>query len=276
MMTASNCLAKGEPIFQDFSFANHWFLVLLLVCVALLILFALVLFFAALLERVRVRPLIPVADDRRPAAAQPLVDSAVSVGFRPLGVFSDGDKGFKEGISSILLMPDGSQLLWIVHSKLAGRKQIITKLADGRWLVTADNIGVVDRSGLRDEEVFPDADIDVLAYAHRRRWAESGQQAVPFAPESVVADFLQHGRDRAARMYEAGLIRYRMDAAQAPAAASQAPADAEIAYSYTLKGAVRVVVDNVAHLGRVMRQQTQTKQLAAELRSTRFNPQAPM
>src|SRR6266581_5780635 len=119
------------------------------------------IFFAALFEKQRLRLLTPI-EGRTLATGVELMAEAERHGFRKIGTFSDGDKGFREGIMTFMLSEDGSELLWIMHPKLARRHQIVTRLADRTWVVTSSVKAMNDLSGLRREEMLPEAKLGTM------------------------------------------------------------------------------------------------------------------
>jgi hypothetical protein len=207
-------------------------------------------------ERQQLRLLKPLAGRAPPRGAE-LIAEAERHGFRTLGTFSDGDKGFREGICSFLILDNGTVLLWILHSKLAGRHQLVSRVADGAWIITSSITASNDLSGLRREEILPDAAIGTMLHAHRRRIAELGEAIVPFLPERAVEDWIAHARDRVDVMLQRGLARYR----------NKRPNGGEenvLAWSYTWRGATQLVARHLRDLSQTTRQIDRSKKMADE------------
>jgi hypothetical protein len=216
------------------------------------------LFFVALFEKQRIRLLTRVEGRTLPTGAE-LVAEAERHGFRNVGTFSDGDKGFREGIVTFMLSPDGVELLWIMHSKLARRHQIITRLADGTWVVTSSVKATTDLSGLRREECLPDAALGPMLHYHRTRVAATDQAVAPFQADRVIEDWVAHARTRAEAMIHCGLGRYRN-----PGLAGGDPAENAMVWSYTLRGALMLVAHHLRDLSQTSQQMKQSKAAADE------------
>jgi len=214
------------------------------------------MFFAALLEKQHIRLLRPVDGRTLPVGAE-LVAEAERHRFRNLGTFSDGDKGFREGIATFMLAADGVELLWIVRSKLARRHQISTRLADGTWLVTSSVKGTNDLSGLRREEMLPGAALGPMLHFHRSRLAAMGEAVAPFQAENVTEDWVAHARARVDAMVQRGVGRYR-----ACGLAGGDPAENATVWSYTLRGALKLVACHLRDLSQTSRQMKQSQAAA--------------
>jgi hypothetical protein len=211
------------------------------------------IFFAALFEKQHVRLLTRVEGRTLPTGAEPVAE-AERHGFRNLGSFSDGDKGFREGIMTFMLSADGVELLWIMHSKLARRHQILTRLADGTWLVTSSIKTTNDLSGLRREEVLPEAVLGAMLHYHRSRVAATEQAVLPFEANNVAEDWVAHARSRVEAMARSGLARYR-----SPGLAGGEPAANVTVWSYTLRGALKLVAHHLHDLSQTSRKLKQSK-----------------
>ncbi|MDB5321527.1 MAG: hypothetical protein JWN40_3158 [Phycisphaerales bacterium] len=231
------------------------------VLVGLFALYLGLIFFAALFEKQRLRLLAPV-EGRTLATGVELIAEAERHGFRKVGTFSDGDKGFREGIVSFLLSENGAELLWIMHPKLARRHQIVTRLADRTWVVTSSVKAMNDLSGLRREEMLPDASLGTMLHYHRRRVADMRGTVVPFQPGRVVDDWVAHARDRVEIMVQRGLMRYRDSG---PAAGSPGSASENLmASSYTLRGALQILGGHLRDLGQTSRKLKEAESVAAD------------
>ena len=215
------------------------------------------IFCAALFEKQHVRLLRRVGERVLPVGAE-LIAEAERHGFRDIGTFSDGDKGFREGIVTFMRSADGVELLWIVRSKLARRHHIYTRLADGTWLVTSSVVGANDLSGLRREEMLPDAALGAMLHYHRGRVAAMGEAVSPFQAEHVVDDWAAHARSRVETMVQSGLARYR-----SPGLAGGDPAENATVWSYSLRGALKLVAYHLRDLSQTSQKMKQS-QAAAE------------
>jgi hypothetical protein len=213
-----------------------WFIFgpLLALAVILFVLFPLGTFVAALFEPVHLRHLrTSSAAEAAAVAGHAAVAEAGSAGYATLGVFTDGDRGFKEGIITLMLSPDRIVLLWVLHHALGGRHRLITRSADGHWLITSSITGLRDLSGLQDEQMLRNAPLAALEECHRQRLAAWGRPAMPWDPRSVAPDILAYERSRVEHMAAAGLARYLHRG---------------YVYRYTLRGAARLTRHSVSEL----------------------------
>lgn len=169
------------------------------------------MFVVAIWEKRSERPLKPAGEAsmaKVTPASRAIVDAAIARRFSLLGTFSDGDAGWKEGVVTLLLSGDGLVLVKRVHSKLAGRYQLITRFAGDRWVVTCDNSGTADLSGLNAQTMLHKANFAGLLLYHQQRVAAvAGETPVPFDPNSVVQDLWAHEMHRHEVMAAAGLER---------------------------------------------------------------------
>jgi hypothetical protein len=243
----------GGPLFVGLSWV--WFCVapLLGFFLLLFVLIPLGIFVAAWFERVHLRQLRPAERAKAEAVErqqQPTVAEAKATAYEPLGVFSDGDHGFKEGLLTLMLSPDRVALLWVLHGKLAGRRRLITRSSDGHWLVTSNVTGVKDLSGLVDEKGL-DVPLPVLEAYHRERLAAWDHPVNPWVVSTVAADVLAFERERVHRMTAAGYARYVMPGHT---------------YTYRPAGAARLTL---AYLGDMLALPAESQ--SAEARVTEYN-----
>ena len=184
---------------------------LVAVLLLLFVLLPVAIFAAALFEKVhlrQLRPAEPAKAEASGARTHPTVTEAAAAGYASLGVFSDGDRGLKEGILTLMLSPDRRVLLWVLHGKLAGRHRLITRSADGHWLVTSSVTAVRDLSGLLHEKMLADVPLPVIEIYHRERAARWNHPVATWAPATVAEDVLAFERSRVERMVAGGTARY--------------------------------------------------------------------
>lgn len=148
------------------------------------------------------RPHLPLSDD-----LQRVITDAAALQFQALGLYHDGDDGWKRGYVTLLLSPDQRDLLWVQYPP-AARFKIITRLDDGHWIITSSLSGEPDYTGLELEEQIPQAPLDVVYYHHESRLAEYTQQSVPFDPATVVQQIAEHLQTRRDALIHSGLARY--------------------------------------------------------------------
>lgn len=170
------------------------------------VLFPVLMFLGALLSKQRIAPLeLATEEERSRRKVPPSVEAAMSMDYRPLGLYAIGEAGTKRRFSFLLLSPDGNVLM----QTGAGKKYaLMSRLQSGLWVVTADTLPTLDLTGLQSEEMLPGAPLGTVAYYHRQRVGQSGQECVPFVPEDAPAELQEHDRQCANMLKELGLARY--------------------------------------------------------------------
>src|SRR4051812_23325046 len=106
----------------------------------------------------------------------------------------------------------------------------MSKLADGRFLVTYQEGSEPDLSGLRVQLQQPGR-VDEGLTTHRRWLVETQIGTVPFEPTKILNDLLQHDIARAHKLISMGLARWRF-------------VDQTV-WSYTIVGSVKVAIQGM-------------------------------
>ncbi len=227
-------------------------LIIALFAVGFLIFFLIV----AMIEKRAMRPLTPVGEDRlrelSPRSNQ-IIAAAMSEHYRYLGCFSDGAKGWCESVIALLLSEDGLSLLWVQRRPTLCR--IITALKDGMWLISSDTAPMADFSGMRDEEVYPDAPFQLLQEFHAQRLMQEQREVEPFTVKTILDSLLRHLEEQARRTVLRGLGRYR--------------SPKQDCWSFTARGAIRQVAWIFYAIHRISRK---SKMLQARLNDHRLKP----
>jgi len=113
---------------------------------------------------------------------------------------------------SLWLTADQCTLVTVWGGKLAKidykRTLFISVTTDGGEIVTLDDFGIVDLSGIRDLEVVYRADFEELAARHDQRLAEAHASLKPFPPTRAMDQFEDLGQVRAERMVALGLAKF--------------------------------------------------------------------
>jgi hypothetical protein len=198
-------------------------------------------FLASVLERRHLRKLAPVGLERAdglPPRAREWAAAAAAEGFVPRGLYSNGAVGLSEYVISLLLSPDGRTLLWVSHSR-PQTFRLVSRFPGGNRLVTTD-VPLPDGRRQDEEQVVDDAEFHLLLRAHLTRLGTRAQHPVPFAAERVPEQLFEDEERRVGTLVAAGLARRR----------------GGDAWSYTLKGAARLVVDDVRSFGAVWKAST--------------------
>ena len=173
------------------------------------VLLPVLLFFAALLEKRHVRTLHPPSAQGAGGQVVPPVVETIAAHFQPLGRYDALAAGKKPDPIFLLLSGDGQILVivWLGRKDKVKKYELISRMLSGPWLVTADMIAVRDLSGLRWEEMLPDAPLYMGLHHHRDRLRRAGQPSVPFSAESVLADYADFEQRHVNRLKELKLAR---------------------------------------------------------------------
>src|SRR6185312_724109 len=182
--------------------AAVFFLLLFVVLPALI-------FLVSMWEKPRERPLVPADADAAQGNSDTLnriIADATARGFALLGVFSDGDKGFQQGIVRLLLSPDRAILVKTLYMKVSSRCLMISQLPGDRWIITCDLVGTKDLSGLHAEEMLPGANFAAMLLYHRQRLEAQPEPVGPFPANGLPEPLHRHGLLRYQTMQAAGLV----------------------------------------------------------------------
>jgi hypothetical protein len=161
-------------------------------------------------------------------------EAAEDLGFEPLGTFRDG-KGRSYRIRYDFWLSPGGEVLALIGGGTLGpfpvrATWLLTRLADGRCLVTLDNSSgsEPDLAGLTDEAVLGGADFEWLLEHHRGRVDAAPEAPVRYSEEDPLGDHLAFRARRVGRLEELGYVTFL---------------DPEgSAWRYTLKGALAFAV----------------------------------
>ena len=187
-------------------------------------------------ERQNLRPLARIADDHpktKNATSERVIDAAKGLGYIDAGVYTDGDKGWKEGIVTLLVSPDARVLLCVHHAAAVRRHRLLTRMMSGRWVITSSPSGTRDWSGVTDSEMFPSQHFGVTLRYHFERIDErigtEGGDVILFTPAEAAADLFELERERQQALIERGFAR----------AITARPGDTSLPWRYTVKGAFK-------------------------------------
>jgi len=113
---------------------------------------------------------------------------------------------------SLWLTADQCTLITVWGGKLAKidykRTLFISVTSDGREIVTLDDFGIVDLSGIRAMEVVYRADFEELAARHSQRLTEVTAPLKPFSPTRAMDQYEDLGLVRAEKMVALGLAKF--------------------------------------------------------------------
>jgi hypothetical protein len=130
---------------------------------------------------------------------------------------------------SLWLTVDQCTLIMVGGGKLARidykRTLFTSQTTDGREIVTMDNFGVVDLSGVRDIDVVYRADFEELVARHSQRLTAVTAPLKTFSPTRAMDQYEDLGRVRAEKMVSLGLAKFLNRT--------------EASWRYTMKGAFK-------------------------------------
>jgi len=113
---------------------------------------------------------------------------------------------------SLWLTPDLNTLIAVFGGKMAKidyKWTIFTSVTtDGGEIVTMDNFGISDASGIREIEVVWNADFEELFIHHEMRLSKMEEPLKPFTPSRALDQYEDLGRIRAERMAALGLAKF--------------------------------------------------------------------
>jgi hypothetical protein len=195
----------------------------------------LAIFLACLWEKQRIRDWIPAAADSLPPASpyfQAMNDAAQALGFQCAGFFRQNRQGKMYCCCmSLWVSPDLKTILCIVGGKVAGknyrRAMLISRLPAQESILSMDEFGSADLSGICQIEVLLNADLPELVEMHNRRLAQPRVEATSFAPVNLPEELFAWNRTRADKLAQLGLAKYLSQ-------------DRDV-WKYTLNGAVAMV-----------------------------------
>ncbi len=113
---------------------------------------------------------------------------------------------------SLWLTADQCTLITVWGGKLAKidykRTLFISVTNDGREIVTLDDFGIVDLSGIRDMDVVYRADFEELVARHSQRLTGVAAPLKSFSPTRALDQYEDSGRVRAEKMVSLGLAKF--------------------------------------------------------------------
>lgn len=207
----------------------------------LYLLIPIILFVTALMEKHRLQPLTPLTDEQAQTYADtPSVIAALAAGLQPIGAFQDNESNFIHPAIKMLLTEDRRVLMQAIVSRAGKRYVLLSRMADGHWLVSTTSLGFSGICDILIEEAYHGASVAELLRFHESRLAQWRAAAVPFVPETLVDDLLRLDRERATILTNARLARY------------VTPQNG--VWVFTLKGAVRVTAIYFRNMSRARAQ----------------------
>jgi len=139
--------------------------------------------------------------------------AAQQMGFQYGGAFaqSRGSQMYQCRLA-LWLTPDQGTLVVVVGGKIARmnyRKTFVfSRLSEVKTLVTLDEFGTTDLSGIWDAETLLNADLAELVAKHELRLEAGGLIPIAFSPTDLQTQYEAMTRARVERMIERGLATY--------------------------------------------------------------------
>lgn len=207
------------------------------------------IFFVGIFERDTVRAL-QCMDDQTPAPIaarmQQKINDAVRRGYTRIGLFKNTGKGFwGRRFCTLLMSPDETILMVVGHRMSPSRTTLMSRLDNGRWVITADSVLSTDLTGHDVAQTLCDCTFAGQLLYHRQCLEMLGAPAIYFKSDEGPELFVNWMLERARRQEEHGWLR--------------AVPNRENTWVYRPKGAFRIALDysrafrnvqNVAKLGR--------------------------
>jgi hypothetical protein len=210
--------------------------IIILTPLVLIVLLGLLAVVVSLFEKRYVRNLTPLETNGKERSANdpgphPYMDAvneqAGQMGFEFGGIFVRATKGAAKYRAAVWRSPERDILVTIGIVQAGPLRQKITTLMSQvgrRYLLTTDDFGEDDISGLLDYEVRQNAHFPELLNRHEDRLARVEDEVVYFLAENMVDDLQAIQMERAQHMVDLGYAKFR-------------DADRSV-WSYTVKGAV--------------------------------------
>jgi len=169
-----------------------------------------------LLEKQRVRDFAPVPPETLPPASpyfKAMNDAAPHLGYERGEVVGQArDSRAYRCCLAFWLSPEQKSFLCIAGGKLAmvdhKRTLILSKLDNGRVLVTTDECGMEDFSGTRDLELLLNANLSELHALHQQRLSSASVSPSTFAPTNLLGQYEALNEIRVRALVDRGLARF--------------------------------------------------------------------
>ncbi len=182
----------------------------------IIVFFFLLILITACLEKLRVREYDAAGNEvlnNTSAYFSAMNAAAQAVGFQFCGVFAQNrNSKTYQCRMALWLLPDKNSMAAVVGGKISKfnyRKTfLISQFGDGTAMVTVDDFGVEDLSGLWDMEVLKNADFLELASRHSVRLSSSTKQPVAFSPDRALREYEALKAARVDQIVSLGLGQY--------------------------------------------------------------------
>lgn len=138
------------------------------------------------------------------------IAAASALGFRLISVGQDA-KGALYRVRYEFWLPPERDVLLLIGGGRVARLQVdgnwlFTRLADGKCLVTVDDLRASERdlSGLADEAIHPGVPLRVLLERHRGRMAASMAPPLPYSEHDAMAEHREFQERKVATLVQQG------------------------------------------------------------------------
>lgn len=200
---------------EDFYVIWHWVGVYYWVLLVVAVLFALLLMSAYKFERCYIHQFKPVDETKLPSPSfytREMNNKAREIGFECCGWYVPDIGKLYQCTVTFWIWPDKLTLLVVGGGKLVGIDYKITSLCskpvEGAVLVTTDQIGEVDISGVFDKEFLVHADLEELWEQHKSRVAFFKGKVEKFDRSDILAEYESLRRRYVNVLVDYGMARW--------------------------------------------------------------------
>ncbi|MHC4744790.1 MAG: class I SAM-dependent methyltransferase [Planctomycetota bacterium] len=228
--------AISDGVIETFYKILHWVMVYDWVLLGGAAAFAILLVSLYKFERRYIHDFESVAESQLPKLSWytcEMNDQARRLGFQHCGWYGQKRKGLYKAIATMWMSPDNLKLLVVGGGKIAGINYKVTylysKIIGVTTVVTSDEIGEADVSGIFDKQYLCNADLEELCKVHESRLAMWKGKLKKFDISDVLAEYEAIMRQRVCALVERGFAKWLNK-------------DQE-KWRYTLKGSILSYID---------------------------------
>jgi len=229
-------IANSEEVIETFYEILHWVMVYDWVLLGGVIALAILLMSAYRFERKYIHDFEQVTESKLPKLSWytcEMNEQAKMLGFQHHGWYVQKRKGLYKGIATVWMSPDKLTLLVVGGGKIAGidfkTTWLYSKVIGGILVVTSDEPGEVDVSGVFDKQFLCNADLEELCKLHESRRAMWQEKLERFDGSAVLAEYEAISRRRVGILVGRGLAKW-LDKGHEK-------------WRYTLKGSILSYID---------------------------------
>ena len=193
----------------------HWILFAIIAAVtAAFVLFSIVLIAVAVLEKQPIRELAPLERDWSPSLlpyACAMNSQIEHTGLACVGYFAAASSRMDKTITTAWLSPDRTIRVVVSAGRMAKlkvrRTTLVTRLPDGRKILTTDEFGMADLSGLTDRLLLLNANFPELWRLHQERVSSIGMAPL-LQGGDVPSELAEERQAEVERLIEMGYAKF--------------------------------------------------------------------